>query len=200
MEKNVVELEKIAEIWGGQTLSRLKKMDGENVDAVPMNVVKPGFITEYGIIETSRPEPVYVEERIAKLQGTRQYDIIIKLSTPFDAGIVEHDSAGWLVPSFCASIRITKPVDPYYVLAFLNSTYCKDQLQKHSTGFTSTMVTVDKIRKIQIPLLYKDEKQSIEIVDNYKKMQDFIRNAEKMMKLLQEKNDVLFEEVLIDDR
>ena len=46
-------------------------------------------------------------KQIDEEKYTHEGDVVIKLSTPYDAAYVDGENAGIAIPSFCAAIRIT---------------------------------------------------------------------------------------------
>lgn len=83
---------------------------------------------------------------------TRVGDVVIKMSTPYDAAYITTETAGLAIPSFCAIIRTSgRGIDARYLSAFLNSRYVRDQLTAKVSGGIRPMVKVTDIRSLEIP-------------------------------------------------
>jgi hypothetical protein len=127
MKKTIEQYETI-EVVGGQIMSRIvaKEEDAEFIRKV--KVVVPKAITAEGFImvEELIEEKIKSEPPVDRI--TREGDIVIKLSTPFDAAFITKETEGCVVPSFCAIIRNKGTLNIDYLRAFLASKECKDQL------------------------------------------------------------------------
>ena len=93
---------------------------------------------------------------------TREGDVVIKLSTPYDAAYITSETVGLAIPSFCAIIRITSgSIDPKYLSAFLNSVYVRDQLTAKVSGGARPMVKVTDIRNLELPNISESDMKDI---------------------------------------
>ena len=132
----------IAEVVSGQIMSRVSAEKGnEDKTIVEMRVIVPKAITSEGFISaadipTERLMAMPDERRI-----TKEGDIVIKLSTPFDSATITKEHEGCLIPSFCAIIRKNDDsvVNNDYLQAFLNSELCKEQLRAKVAGAVMTI-------------------------------------------------------------
>lgn len=182
------------DIVGGQIVSRVSAKDSSDDNKKEIKVVVPKSITSTGFIDINE---MPVEEVVLDLDNkriTEEGDIVIKLSTPYGAGIVEKDSEGCLVPSFCALIKDTgESIDKNYLLAFLNSDYCKDQIRAQVTGATMTVISVGKIKQLNIPVPSLEEQKRIgeKYVDTKRKIQIL----QRIVALEEERNSIVFEDL-----
>ena len=94
---------------------------------------------------------------------TQAGDVVIKLSTPYDAAYVTEEYVGIAIPSFCAAIRITdeNKMDATYLSAFLNSSYVREQLTAKVVGSARPMIKVTDIRALEIPKLSVEDRRDI---------------------------------------
>ena len=207
----IVKLGDVIDIYSGQIMSRVKadKPDstGDNVITTNIKVIVPKAITSDGLISVDE----IVEEKIIvtdinikdKATGEVEYvlpvdnkritalgDIVIKLSTPFDSATITEETVGCLIPSFCAIIRNRDIVDLDYLQAFLNSKLCKEQLKAKVVGAVMTILSIGKIKEIDIPIPAME--QQIAIGKRYKEAQLKIATLKKIVELEAKRNDIQF--------
>ena len=194
--KNMMSLEKCGiEIIGGQIMSRVTVKDVETEDvAATYKVVVPKSIGANGKVNADEMP----EENLRAIPDAKRVtevgDIVMKLSTPYDAGRVEEASAGCIVPSFCAIIKSSDTLDSGYLLAFLNSNACKNQLKAQVAGSVMAMLSVGKIKNVMIPVP-GPEKQK-EISEHFLETQRRLAIIEQIIALEQKKNDIYFRELV----
>jgi restriction endonuclease S subunit len=156
-------LENIASITVGQIMPRVTA-DKENGDKVieTVKVLMPKAISSGVIVKADLGETA-LGKKIDDDKYTHEGDVVIKLSTPYDAAYVTAEDAGIVVPSFCAAIRITdkKKMDAGYLSAFLNSSYVRDELAAKVVGSARPMIKVTDIRALKIPELEKNDMEDI---------------------------------------
>ena len=207
----IVKLGDVIDIYSGQIMSRVKadkpESAGDNVTTTNIKVIVPKAITSDGLISVDE----IVEEKIIvtdinikdKTTGEVEYvlpvdnkritalgDIVIKLSTPFDSATITEETVGCLIPSFCAIIRNKDIVDLDYLQAFLNSKLCKEQLKAKVVGAVMTILSIGKIKEIDIPIPVME--QQIEIGKRYKETQLKIATLKKIVELEAKRNDIQF--------
>lgn len=196
--KKLVSLKELnVELIGGQIMSRVTVKDNSDDSVTEVRkVIIPKVINSDGTItiEDLPEEKLRVaadEKRITKIG-----DIVIKLSTPYDAAVIDEQSSGCLVPSFCAIIRHGAEIDTNYMLAFLNSSFCKEQLKQQVAGSNMAVLSVGKVASVLMPLPLKNEQ--IEIGNNYIKTQDRLKLIKQIVALETKRNDVFFKELVKD--
>lgn len=196
--KKLVSLKELnVELIGGQIMSRVTVKDNSDDSVTEVRkVIIPKVINSDGTItvEDLPEEKLRVaadEKRITKIG-----DIVIKLSTPYDAAVIDEQSSGCLVPSFCAIIRHGLEIDTNYMLAYLNSSFCKEQLKQQVAGSNMAVLSVGKVASVLMPLPLKNEQ--IEIGNNYIKTQDRLKLIKQIVALETKRNDVFFKELVKD--
>lgn len=179
------------DIMGGQIMSRISAKDSE--DKQTIRVVVPKSIAADGSIDINEMPEEEVILNVDEKRVTALGDIVVKLSTPYGAGIVEESEVGCIVPSFCALIKNAGELDRNYLLAFLNSDMCKQQIQAQVTGAVMTVVSIGKIKKLMIPVPSIDEQEEVgrRFIEKKRKLQIMKRIAA----LEEERNSVVFEEL-----
>lgn len=183
------------QLIGGQIMSRVT-VDAKKGDEIlrDIKVIIPKAIRADGSInvEDLAVESLKTEPDLKKM--VKAGDIVMKLSTPYDAAIVDDDCEGALVPSFCAIVRGGCDIDRHYLLAFLNSEYCKEQLKNQVAGAAVTVLSVGKIASIYIPVPTREVQFSIG--------NTFIESMEKLKLIRQievlesKKNNIVFRDLV----
>lgn len=173
-------------IIGGQIVKRViadplkedKVVDSERKTIVAKTIGE-GCINEDGIVINnykSEPDP----KRL-----TREGDVVVKLSSPYNAVIIDNEHENMLVSSFCSIIRDINGINKSYLVAFLNSDVCQKQLESSVAGTLMSILSNGKLAELEIPL--PDEEKQKEIGDYFEKT---IKNRillTKIQKLEEEK-------------
>ena len=176
------------EFIGGQITSRLEAKKNEDVEG-SINVLTPKAIN-LGIINNDEVLSIDYIKKPQEARITKEGDIVIKLSSPYDAAYVTSEDEGLLVSSFCIIARNNGPVvTTDYLLTFFNSNVYRNQLLEMCTGAATPMATLSKIEDVMINILPKKEQQ--EVANYYKNTCKKQVLMEKIIGLEQEKIDVL---------
>lgn len=99
-------LKDVADVIGGQILTRVRSKNNTNTGNV-VPVLMPKAISS-GMILKENLGHIVLDKDVTSRRYTRKGDVVVKLSTPYDAAYVTEDEEGLLVSSFCVAIRITK--------------------------------------------------------------------------------------------
>ena len=92
-------------------------------------------IKEPGVLDVSQAEPYMSRELLKSDFLTRRDDILVRLSAPYTAALVDDESADYVVPSHFAIIRVDKSkVDPAYVLWILRQQSTLKQIYQNVSG------------------------------------------------------------------
>ena len=181
-------LEEIASVTEGQIMTRVtadRDLGDSVVDTV--KVLVPKAISS-GVIVKEDLGNAEITKVIDEEKFTQAGDVVIKLSTPYDAAYVTEEYVGIAIPSFCAAIRITdeNKMDATYLSAFLNSSYVREQLTAKVVGSARPMIKVTDIRALEIPKLSVEDRRDIGkafILSGQKKatLQEMIDNESRFM-------------------
>ena len=181
-------LENIASVTAGQIMTRVTadKDAGEQV-VESVKVLVPKAIVS-GVIVKEDLGDAELGKQIDEEKYTQEGDVVIKLSTPYDAAYVNEENAGIAIPSFCAAIRITDndKMDAMYLTAFLNSSYVRDELTAKVVGSARPMIKITDIRALEVPELNMKDMKDIGkafVLSGLKKatLQEMIDNETKLM-------------------
>lgn len=154
-----MKLEKFTEVIVGQIMSRVTAESNDYGKQI--RVLSPKAISN-GIINMDDVSSTLITKEIDKDKYTREGDVVIKLSTPYDAAYITPETAGLVIPSFCAIIRPnSSSINAKYLSAFLNSKYVRDQLTAKVSGGVRPMVKVTDIRCLDLPNISEADMQDI---------------------------------------
>lgn len=152
-------LENIADVIAGQIMTRVTE---DNNDGEPVQVLAPKAISNGIIIKEDLGKAV-LSKAVDENKYTKEGDVVIKLSTPYDAAYVTSKDIGLVIPSFCATIRISNDnlIDAKYLSAFLNTSYVRNQLTAKVVGSSRPMIKISDIRALEIPEVSIDDMRDI---------------------------------------
>ena len=178
-------LENIASVTAGQIMTRVTadKDAGEQVLGNVQVLVPKAIVS--GVIVKEDLGDAELGKQIDEEKYTHKGDVVIKLSTPYDAAYVNEENAGLAIPSFCAAIRITDDdkMDAMYLTAFLNSSYVRNELTAKVVGSARPMIKITDIRALEVPELNMKDMRKAFVLSGLKKatLQEMIDNETKLM-------------------
>ncbi len=182
-------------IIGGQIMTRVTANTEKGDEVIETRkVLVPKCIHSDGTItaEDMPEEALKVSADPKKL--TQAGDIVMKLSTPYDAGLVTAETEGAIVPSFCAILKSDNSLNQDYLLAFLNSSACKDQLRMQVSGAVMTVLSVGKIGNVDIPVPPENEQHAIG--ERFVETANKLAILQKIAALEAKRNDIVFKEMI----
>ena len=189
-----VSLSELVTVVGGQIMSRITaNTDAGDEVCETRKVVVPKSINADGTIDVSvmPEEALKVEADPKKL--TVPGDIVMKLSPPYDAGLVTEETKGCIIPSFCAIVKCPQKMDVRYLLAFMNSATCKEQLQGQVSGSVMTVLSVGKVKNVDIPFPPIEEQE--QIGQRFMETQRKLSIIRQIAQLESKRNDIVFRDL-----
>jgi len=190
----ITQLENFVDITSGQIMTRVTAKDDADNSVGTWKVVIPKAITSDGFISLDDMPEERLKAEPPMDRITKVGDIVIKLSTPFDSAIITEETAGCVVPSFCAIIRSNGILNIDYLRAYLASKYCKDQMKAKVAGAVMSILSIGKIKSIDIPVPSMEVQR--EIGERYKNVQEKILIMNQIIALENKRNDVVFQELI----
>ncbi|MBE5949447.1 MAG: hypothetical protein E7261_10530 [Lachnospiraceae bacterium] len=162
--KNQIKLSEVKGLAfiGGQITSRIEANEKKNEVVVgKVQVIPPKAIKSGKILHNELYELEYKTEFDEK-KLTKAGDIVVKLSSPYDAAYITEADEGLLITSFCIIIRNTsKMLLSEYLAAFLNSGVYLDQVMDMVSGATVPMLTMGKIKDVVINNMEVEEQKQV---------------------------------------
>lgn len=150
------------EIVGGQIVQRVIA-DVERGEAVldpqrktiVAKTVSEGLIDEEGVVINDY-KTTFDDKKL-----THEGDIVVKLSAPYNAVIIDKEHEGMLVSSFCSIIRNVNEIDKRYLVAFLNSDVAQTQLKNSVVGTVMSILSNGKLGELEIPVPSLEKQEEI---------------------------------------
>lgn len=170
---------KTIEFIGGQITKRIEvDVEKGDVELGEVLVIPPRAISS-GKIEREFLYPLKYKVEIDDKKKTQEGDVVLKLSTPYDAAYVTKEEEGLLVPSFCLILRIKdkSKLNPKFLTAFINSEVYAEQVKNMVSGAMTPMLTMGKIKEVAI------QKFTIEEQDRIASYYEDICEFERLMKV-----------------
>lgn len=185
------------QLIGGQIMSRITANVEKGEECIgSVKVIIPKCIQQDGSIRIAdMPEEQLKTEPDAK-RIVKDGDIVMKLSSPYDAALVDKEIEGSIVPSFCAIVKNGESIDTGYLLAFLNSDFCKDQLRVQVSGSAMSVLSVGKVANVKIPIPSINKQK--EIGDTFIEAQRKLKLIRQIAELESKKNDIVFRDLVKD--
>ncbi|KUO78022.1 MAG: hypothetical protein APF81_17515 [Desulfosporosinus sp. BRH_c37] len=140
-------------IYSGQIISRVEAKEEVGDEVLEeRKVLVPKAITG-GRVTHADLGTVKLKKAVDPDRFTSEGDIVIKLSTPYDAAYIEKDDEGLVVPSFCSVIRgvHVDKVDAKFITAYLNTEYVREMLKSKVAGTTMPMIKLSDVKDLEIP-------------------------------------------------
>lgn len=185
-----MKLADICNIISGQLTNRVLKKNNESLPVLgKVKVLAPKAIVNGKVIHEDIVEEEYVKDLNPETL-TREGDIILKLSSPYDACLITKEDEGLLIPSFSCRI-VPDSKYTWYILAFLASSNCKEQIMSQCAGTVISLIKINSIRSLYIPDL--DEKKIEEISNKYKKAVTFKQLVDEIYHYEMISNDIEFD-------
>lgn len=195
METKLMDL--VQEINGGQIMSRVSYKDDEEKDpgALKARVLVPSAISG-GVVHHGNLGTADLKKEVSEKRITKCGDIVIKLSSPYDCGLITEEDENLIIPSFCAIIRRIDQSRVYdkYLLGFMNSHY---SMTKLLAGVNTTAMAMVRTASLQaLPVLLLPMEEQIVIGDAYWESCKRKRLLEQMVNKQQEISDAIIQEAL----
>lgn len=141
----------LVKIMTGAPMSRAKKI-AESDDPVEARVLVPAAMSN-GRIDDGQ----LVTEKISKVKDelfTREGDVVVKASTPYDCVFIDRGHEGLLVTSFGLILRTASsaPLDMRFLAIYLSLEQTNKALQGMSKGMTIQLIKKRDIGDLLVPV------------------------------------------------
>ncbi len=180
------------EFISGQIQSRVEyKGKGDNIKKI-LSIVPKAI--ENGYLDHDNLSSFNVLETTNNIRLSETGDIILKVTTPFDACLINENDEGLFIPSFCMKLKIKdKRINPYYLLAFINSSSFYNVAKSSSVGVAISIINISKVKEIEIPLISLEEQEII--ANKYKSSIEKIKTMKEIVSLEHEYYNSCFKEL-----
>ncbi len=187
----MVRLDEVAVINTGLVTAR-KQARGVSDSIIQYKLLNLKAINSKGFIEDSLLDDFETLEEIKPIYITRMGDIVVRLTFPFTAVLIDEMHTGMIVPSHFVVIRTNaKKIIPEYLFWLLNTEKVRQQLQQN---ISSTMIGTVK------PMTYAALNIQQITLEEQKKIADIYLLSKKELMLLDQliKQKELYYKVAID--
>lgn len=184
----------LVDVVGGIITSRISAKEDEQ-SAGEMKVLIPKAISNGGVSKEDLGVlnlSTAADGSMDKKKLTQEGDIVLKLSTPYDACAITAEDVGLVVPSFCAILRkkADANIDLNYLLAFLNSGLGNSRLKEFVNSATIAILSIGSLKKVLVPQTTSENQKKIG--DEYIQQVNQVKLLKKLVLLESEKNDSIF--------
>ena len=147
---------------GGQITSRIEADEKKNEKVIGKVKVIPPKAIKAGRIEHEELYDVDYRTEFDDKKLTKAGDIVVKLSSPYDAAYITKDDEGLLITSFCIIIRNTgKNTSSECIAAFCNSGVYLRQVMNMVSGAKVPMLTIGKVKETRINMLSLEKQDQV---------------------------------------
>lgn len=176
----------LVEIMTGAPMSRAKKI-AEGDDPINAKTLIPAAMSD-GRIDDSQ----LANETVSKVKCelfTKEGDVVLKASTPYDCAFIDKDHEGLLVTSFGLILRSGPQslIDMRYLAVFLGLGQTSRELQGMSKGMTIKLIKKRDIGGLMVPVPIPEEQARLAALF------EGTQRRKELCRAIAEKSDVLLQ-------
>lgn len=178
--------EVVSNITNGAEIREYVEEDG--LPYLRVSDIKEFFIDSSSVVHISK------ESKVKQNIKLRENDILLSRSGSLAiAAVVTPDLSNSVISSHLMRIP-TKGINPYFLVAFLNSKFGKEQIMQRNNGTIVPEINHPSLKSLLVPILSEDiQKETEKIVRNaYEKIQE-------SNKIYSQAEDLLLEELELKD-
>lgn len=158
------------------TARKQDRMPGK--DSLKYKMLNLKAVNDEGYIEDSLLEDFWAKERLKSGYLTQAGDIVVRLTTPFTAVLIDKEHTGFIIPSHFVVIRTdSRQILPEYLNWFLNADRVRQELHQN---LSSTMIGTVK------PKVYACLEIDLITLEEQKKIAELYRLSKKELRLLEQ--------------
>lgn len=133
-----IKLNRIASVRTGLVTARKQAKGFDSDKSHSYRMLSLRCIKEPGIIDTGYAEPYTSKDNLKPDVLTKNGDILVRLSAPYTAALIDKETENFVVPSHFAIIRVDEEkVDSAYVLWILRQPSTLKQIYQNASGTTA---------------------------------------------------------------
>ena len=177
-----MKIKEMGELMVGQVMARVEaKMEEDIIGKTRVLVPKA---IKNGEINHADLSEIHIKTELDENKLTKEGDIVIKLSQPYDAAYITKEDEGILVSSFYLLLRnIDLKINPRYLVLMINSEIYKEQAMSEASGVRIPMLTKSKIQNIDLKLDLKFQDEIVKMSDKINKKERIFNEIIKLEKL-----------------
>ncbi len=158
------------------TARKQDRMPGK--DSLKYKMLNLKAVNDEGYIEDTLLEDFWAKERLKSGYLTQAGDIVVRLTTPFTAVLIDKEHTGFIIPSHFVVIRTdSRQILPEYLNWFLNEDRVQQELHQN---LSSTMIGTVK------PKVYACLEIDLITLEEQKKIAELYKLSKKELRLLEQ--------------
>lgn len=159
------------------TARKQDRMPGK--DSLKYKMLNLKAVNDEGYIEDTLLEDFWAKERLKSGYLTQAGDIVVRLTTPFTAVLIDKEHTGFIIPSHFVVIRTDsrRQILPEYLNWFLNADRVRQELHQN---LSSTMIGTVK------PKVYACLEIDLITLEEQKKIAELYKLSKKELRLLKQ--------------
>ncbi len=159
------------------TARKQDRMPGK--DSLKYKMLNLKAVNDEGYIEDTLLEDFWAKERLKSGYLTQAGDIVVRLTTPFTAVLIDKEHTGFIIPSHFVVIRTDsrRQILPEYLNWFLNADRVRQELHQN---LSSTMIGTVK------PKVYACLEIDLIPLEEQKKIAELYKLSKKELRLLEQ--------------
>lgn len=176
----------LVDIKTGAPMSRAKKI-AKGDEAITAKVLIPAALSSSRI-----EDDLLAEEAVSKVKDelfTKEGDVVVKASTPYDCAFIDKKHEGLLVTSFGLILRSLpkSPVDMRYLAIYLGLEQTNRELQFMSKGMTIQLIKKRDLGDLLVPVPSAEEQARLA------RLFEETQKCKQICRMLAGKSDVLLQ-------
>ncbi len=158
------------------TARKQDRMPGK--DSLKYKMLNLKAVNDEGYIEDTLLEDFWAKERLKSGYLTQAGDIVVRLTTPFTAVLIDKEHTGFIIPSHFVVIRTdSRQILPEYLNWFLNEDRVRQEMHQN---LSSTMIGTVK------PKVYACLEIDLITLEEQKKIAELYKLSKKELRLLEQ--------------
>lgn len=179
----IKKLSECAEIKTGLVLSRKKS---DKIKKYRYDSLNLKSINSHGYIEKENLDPFYSKEILNEEYLTKPGDIIIRLTAPYTAVLIDEDSKGIVFSSNFIKIETdSKKLVPEYLEWYLNSSKVKKHIDRQVSGTVIRAVNPGYYKNLNVKLITLEKQNKLAEISK------MMKNEELLLRTLLNKKEIL---------
>jgi len=192
----MIKLGRIAEISSGMVVQRFTPKRGDEAASEGFEGQREYYHTTLKSLEDNNINPNLFESiEVAKMINQRYLlrkgDIIMKLSPPFSAAVIDFDCENLIGSSHIAIIRLNNDLfDPHYLTYILNGKHVRKQLSRLIEGGSLAIIKISYLNELKIRARIKDEQVK------YAKLLSLLKKRKQLKMRIIEIEDEIIKDII----
>lgn len=148
-------------IFTGPSGNQLPKSSYSNKG---IKILRPSNLRGYDIEYEECPKISNEAVEIKKYIKYRKNDVLVSRVGDFKTGIINKKDESFVISPNIIAIRTGERLNPYFLIAFFNSKFCKEQINRVKKQTSLGSVTKREIESLLLPIIDINEQKKIAII------------------------------------